>query len=63
VIDLNQVEGAFLRGCRASRGTAVFLSVAGNKSSNIVLRASDLAQAKQPVLLAQGLKPEILSEK
>ncbi|MEJ2009626.1 MAG: glycoside hydrolase family 28 protein [Acidobacteriota bacterium] len=63
VIGLDQVEGAFLRGCRASRGTSVFLRVAGDKSSDIVLRATDLSQAKERVQLAQGLKSEILSEK
>lgn len=63
VIDLDQVEGAFVRNCHAARGTSVYLRVAGDKSSDIVLRASDLGKAKKPVLLAQGLNPEILSEK
>lgn len=63
VIDLDQVEGAFVRGCRASRKTSVFLGVGGDKSSRVVLRANDLSEAEKPVLLAQGLNSDILSEK
>lgn len=62
-IDLDQVQTAFLRGCRASPGTSVFLKVAGGRSSDIVLRASDLTQAKRHVQLAQGVNQDILSEK
>lgn len=63
VIKLHQVESAFLRGCCAPRKTAIFLSVSGSNSSDIVLRANNLAYAKQRVVLAQGLSSETVSER
>jgi polygalacturonase len=63
MIDLNEVEDVFVHGCCASRGTSTFLRVSGGKSSNIALRANNLGNALQRVVLAEGLNPAILSEK
>ena len=47
-IVLADVDGAVLRGCRARRGTAEFLHVAGSGCRDIQLIANDLREAKIP---------------
>jgi polygalacturonase len=63
VVNLEDAQNVFARGCSAAPGTRTFLQVSGAASSNIVLRANNLAHAAKPVDFAQGAKPEILSEK
>lgn len=52
VFQMTNVEGAFVHGCQASAETNVFLSVAGENSSGIVLRGNHLARARQPLQVA-----------
>jgi polygalacturonase len=63
IVDLEDVTDVFARGCSAAPGTTTFLKVAGAKSSNLVLRANNLARAANAVAFTQGADPGILSEK
>ena len=51
VIRLTQTRGALLRGCRAPAGTRTFLEVGGDQTERILLAASDVGAARQPVLV------------
>jgi hypothetical protein len=53
-VRLTDVQGAFLRGCRAAAGTRTYLGVEGAQSSGVVLAANDLAAAAEPVRLSAG---------
>jgi polygalacturonase len=53
-VRLKDVQGAFLRGCRAAVGTKAWLGVEGEKSSGVVLAANDLSAAAEPVKLSGG---------
>ena len=52
IIHLDNVDHAFVHGCRTHIGTPVFLRVAGERSADIVLRGNQLARAQQPVSVA-----------
>jgi hypothetical protein len=48
VLALNEVDGAFVHGCRAAPGTGLFLRVEGVGSYGVVLAGNDLSQAREP---------------
>jgi hypothetical protein len=51
VLQLANVDGAFVHGCQAGASTQVFLSVNGKRSRGIALRANHLDRARQPLHL------------
>ena len=61
VVQLSNVDGAFVHGCRASAETDVFLSVEGKNSNGIVLRGNHLARARQPLCVAAEVPLEAVS--
>ena len=62
VIRLNNVQRAFLRGCRAAPGTGRFLHVAGSASRDVVAMGNNLAAASRPFDLAGTLPAGAFSE-
>jgi polygalacturonase len=57
-VQLHNIAGAFVHGCRAAAESSIFLQIAGEKSSAIVLRGNDLAGARQPFQLAPEVPPD-----
>jgi polygalacturonase len=55
VIQMRDVDGAFVHGCRAPVGTGTFLRLEGTKTRGIVLASNNLVQAKLPVDLAKDV--------
>lgn len=51
VIQMQDVQGAFIHGCQAVSDTEVFLAVEGARTHDIVLVADHLSRAKQKVYL------------
>ncbi|MBN1814480.1 MAG: glycoside hydrolase family 28 protein [Anaerolineae bacterium] len=62
VIDMKDVDGAFVHGCRASAGTGTFLHLEGAKTQDIVLKGNDLAQAERAVDLAEDVHADAVIE-
>jgi len=58
VIELRDVRGAFVHGCRASTGTGPFLRVAGEASRDICLSGNDLKSADQAFTLDREVDPQ-----
>lgn len=56
---LSDVEKAFIRGCTASAGTGIFLSLAGI-TKDITVIGNDLSQAKKAFEISPGLEEKIL---
>ncbi len=56
IVHLDNVDHAFVHGCRAHPGTPVFLRVAGERSADIVLRGNHLAQAQQSIWVAAEVR-------
>ncbi|MBN1887677.1 MAG: glycoside hydrolase family 28 protein [Thermoflexales bacterium] len=59
-IRMSNVDGAFVHGCKAAPGTGVFLRVEGENARQIVLAGNDLAQARQPIDVAEDVHPGAL---
>jgi len=57
VINLEQIKGAFIRGCRAVVGTGTFIKLGGTATKGVVLSGNDLSQAKTPVSLGNNVSP------
>jgi polygalacturonase len=55
VILMQNVDGAFVHGCRASLGTGIFLQVEGKNTKEIALRSNHLVHAKRSVALAENV--------
>ena len=62
VVHLTDVKGAFLRGCRAERGSGTFVQVEGEASSNISMIGNDLSLARDPVSLAEDVPTEAVRQ-
>lgn len=56
-IQLRDVAGAFVHGCRASEETDIFLQVEGAASRGIVLSGNHLTCAAHPLVLAAEVSP------
>jgi hypothetical protein len=52
--DLTQAREVVIRGAQAPAGTDVFLKLAGAGSGGVRIEASDLAGARQKILLVDG---------
>jgi polygalacturonase len=57
LVVFNEVQDAFLHGCRAPAGTGAYLRVDGKGSGRIRLVANDLTAAEQIVTLGPGVDP------
>jgi hypothetical protein len=57
IVQLDNVEQAFVHGCRTSWGAPVFLRVDGEQSADIVLRSNHLS-CPQPVVLGAEVRSE-----
>ncbi len=57
VIRMSNVDGAFVHGCKAGAGTAVFLHVEGEATREIVLEGNYLARARQAIFVAGDIPP------
>jgi polygalacturonase len=58
IVQLDNVDHAFVHGCRAYAGTSTFLGVTGERSADIVLRGNQLARVRQPILVAAEVQRE-----
>lgn len=63
VIQLTNIDTAFVHGCRARPETDVFLSVEGEATQEIALRGNHLARARKPVVIALDVSTDAISEK
>ena len=63
VIQLTNIDTAFVHGCRAQSETDVFLSVEGEATQEIALRGNHLARARKPVVIALDVSTDAISEK
>lgn len=61
VIRMENVEEAFIHGCRALPGTGSFLELAGKTTGGIVLAGNHLSAAKNPFVLKEGARTEAVS--
>ena len=57
VFELEQIKGAFIRGCRAIAGTGTFIKLGGGVTKGIVLSGNHLSEAKEPVSLGSDVSP------
>jgi len=57
VLELEQIKGAFIRGCRAIAGTGTFIKLGGGVTKGIVLSGNHLSEAKEPVSLGSDVSP------
>jgi hypothetical protein len=62
VIQMRNVDGAFIHGCQASTGTGTFLHLEGESTRQIVLRGNSLHQARQSTHLTEDVSRDVLSE-
>ena len=63
VVRMQNVQDAFIQGCRAFPGTASFLELAGKNTSNILLIGNDLSSAKNPFVLKEDAPKGAVEEK
>ncbi len=63
VIELEDTQDVFARGCQAAAGTSVFIEARGKTTSGIILRGNHLDRAAKPVEFTEGASPAALSEK
>jgi hypothetical protein len=61
LIRLRDVQGAVLRGCQPDKELAAFVSVGGEKTRGVVLRANKLDAVKQPVLKTPDLPADAVA--
>ena len=54
VIDLKNINGAYVHGCRATAGTAAFLGLRGENSRDVLMQGNDLRNASSPVKTSEG---------
>jgi len=59
IVDLTNVNQAYIHNSFPVAGTAIFLSVKGDKSGNIVLQNNNLINVKTAVDAAKGIIPKI----
>ena len=62
VIDLNNVENAFVYNCNVDKETAVFLNVGGSKTKKLVLRNNNLDFALKPIVKTDDVQEHIAVE-
>jgi polygalacturonase len=62
VIQMQDVDGAFVHGCQATEGTDVFLHVDGAQTQDIVLDGNHLKRATQTVHLGENVRASTMKE-
>jgi polygalacturonase len=62
VVRLENIEGAFIRGCSAFPGTGSFLEIAGENTKGIVLIGNHLSVAQNSLVLKNGAQREAVVE-
>jgi len=62
ILRLTDVKGVFIRGCRPTAGTDVFLKLQGAQSENVVLAGNDLSGVSKVVERAPDVPETALSE-
>jgi len=62
VVRLENIEGAFIRGCSAFPGTGSFLEIAGENTKGIVLIGNHLSVAQNSFVLKNGAQREAVVE-
>ncbi len=63
VVDLKDVSGAYLFGCRATTGTGVFLQLRGGSSRDIVLHANEFGPAATALKMADDFPASALVQR
>jgi hypothetical protein len=63
VVRMQNVQDAFIQGCRAFPGTGNFLELAGKTTKGIVLIGNDLSAAKNPFVLEDDVPKGAILEK
>ncbi|UCC97560.1 MAG: glycoside hydrolase family 28 protein [Phycisphaerales bacterium] len=63
VVRLENVQDAFIQGCRAYSGTGSFLELKGKMTRGIALAGNELSAAKNPFLLKDGAEKGAVVEK
>jgi hypothetical protein len=58
---MEDVQGAFVHGCKGPFGTGTFVQVEGEATREIVFAANDLHRAKQAIQLGSGVCPESIT--
>jgi hypothetical protein len=61
LLQLTDVDGAFLHGSRAPVNTGLYARIAGGRSSDIVIHGNDLSQAERVVETAAGASASAVS--
>jgi hypothetical protein len=61
VLHMEDVQGAFVHGCRAPAGTGTFVQSKGKGTAEIVFAANDLHRARQAIHLGEGVHPESIA--
>jgi hypothetical protein len=62
VIQMKNVDDAFVHGCRAMPGTVNFIHIEGSDTQNIVINGNNLSRADERINLAKDLPPDALVE-
>lgn len=60
LLRFNQVEGAFIHGCRPKSEIKTFLSLDGDKTDNITLISNDFSNVGQVVEIGEGIADEVV---
>jgi polygalacturonase len=63
VVRMENVEDAFIQGCRVLPGTGTFLELRGEATKGIILSANGLSAAKNPFVLKKGARKGAVVEK
>jgi hypothetical protein len=63
VVRLENVQDAFIRGCRAYPGTGSFLELEGKMTRGITLIGNELSAARSPFVLKDGVKKGAVVER
>jgi len=61
VVDLKDVAGAYIHGCRTTPG--IFLRLQGKSSRDIVLQANEFGQAPSAIKIDEGVPDSALIQK
>jgi polygalacturonase len=62
VVQMKDVDGAFVHGCRAVEGTGTFLRLEGDRTREVFLSGNNLARAERPVSLADDVRAGTVME-
>jgi hypothetical protein len=60
---MENVEDAFIQGCRALPGTGIFLELRGKAAKGIILSANGLSAAKSSFVVKKGARKGAVVEK